>query len=88
MRRAGGKAHDSADAGSAREGRVEMTARVLQSLPKALFRVETLGARHHEMTVHCAADELLRVRPGDVVVVELSPLDASRGRIVRRGESL
>lgn len=65
-----------------------MQARVLQSLPSSLFRVETLGAQHHEMTVHCAAAELVRVRPGDVVTVELSPVDSSRGRIVGRGEAL
>lgn len=68
--------------------RVEVTARVLEALPKALFRVETLGARHHVMTVHSTSDDLVRVRPGDVVVVEPSAIDPTRGRIVRRGEAL
>jgi translation initiation factor IF-1 len=66
----------------------EVKARVLEALPKALFRVETLGPRHHELIVHSSAPDMLRVRPGDVVVVEPSPIDASRGRIVRRGEAL
>lgn len=70
---------------SARDERIEMTARVMEALPSALFRVETLGesGRRREATVHCAASDALRVRPGDVVVVEFSPFDLSRGRIVR-----
>ena len=30
---------------------------------------------------------LLRLLPGDAVVVELMPYDMTRGRIVRRGDS-
>jgi translation initiation factor IF-1 len=65
--------------------RIEMTARVMEALPSALFRVETLGesGRRHEAVAHCAASDALRVRPGDVVVVEFSPFDLSRGRIIR-----
>ena len=65
------------------EGRIEVTARVMEALPSALFRVETLEGRRREATAHCAASDALRVRPGDVVVVEFSPFDLSRGRIVR-----
>ena len=70
---------------SARGERIEMTARVMEALPSALFRVETLGESggRRQATVHCAASDALRVRPGDVVVVEFSPFDLSRGRIVR-----
>ncbi len=62
-----------------------MRARVMAALPSALFRVETLGetGRRREAIAHLAASDALRVRPGDVVVVEFSPFDLSRGRIVR-----
>jgi translation initiation factor IF-1 len=65
--------------------RIEMTARVMEVLPSALYRVETLGeqGKIRQATAHCAASDALRVRPGDVVVVEFSPFDLSRGRIVR-----
>ncbi len=67
------------------KNRIEMTARVMEALPSALFRVETLGdsGGRREVIAHCAAPDALRVRPGDVVVVEFSPFDLSRGRIVR-----
>jgi len=69
----------------AKSERIEMTARVMEALPSSLFRVETLGdsGKVRQVTAHCAASDALRVRPGDVVVVEFSPFDLSRGRIVR-----
>ena len=69
----------------AKSERIEMRARVMEALPSALFRVETLGesGTTRQATAHCAASDALRVRPGDVVVVEFSPFDLSRGRIVR-----
>ena len=71
--------------GMAKSERIEMTARVVEVLPSSLFRVETLGesGKVRQLTAHCAAQDALRVRPGDVVVVEFSPFDLSRGRIVR-----
>ena len=70
---------------SSKGERIEMTARVVEVLPSSLFRVETLGesGKVRQLTAHCAAQDALRVRPGDVVVVEFSPFDLSRGRIVR-----
>ena len=47
-------------------------------------RVE-LGREGRTVTAHVAGGaSLLRLRPGDAVVVELFPYDAGRGRIVRR----
>jgi translation initiation factor IF-1 len=60
-----------------------LPARVLEALPSALFRVELLSEGRPRATVHLAAGSgLLRVRPGDAVLVRLSPVDPGRGRIV------
>jgi translation initiation factor IF-1 len=59
--------------------------RVLESLPNALFRVELETERRTQITAHVSgASSLLRILPGEAVVVELMAYDPSRGRIVRR----
>jgi translation initiation factor IF-1 len=64
-------------------GEVEATVR--EALPNALFRVELKGGSKGAVVAHVAGDSsLLRLRPGDQVVVELAHYDAGRGRIVRR----
>ncbi|MCL4543533.1 MAG: translation initiation factor IF-1 [Chloroflexi bacterium] len=57
-------------------------------LPGALFRV-TLANGH---TVLAAVDvaarkRLIRISPGDPVIVRISPFDFSRGRILGRQEA-
>ncbi len=58
---------------------------VLESLPSATFKVrldnghEILGHISGKMRVH-----YIRLLPGDRVVVEMSPYDLSKGRIVQR----
>jgi translation initiation factor IF-1 len=60
-------------------------ARVVEALPNALYKVELLGERRSFATAHVSgASSLLRLLPGETVVVELMPYDASRGRILRR----
>jgi translation initiation factor IF-1 len=71
--------------GPGEEAPLSVAARVVEALPNALYRVELLGARRGRATAHvAAASGLLRLRPGDEVVVELLPYDMTRGRIVRR----
>jgi translation initiation factor IF-1 len=49
-----------------------------------MYRVETEGERRAQVLAHVAAPALLRVLPGDNVVVALTSYDPTRGRIVRR----
>jgi translation initiation factor IF-1 len=58
---------------------------VQEQLPSGLYRVSLEGEGRAEVLAHLAGGgSLLRLRPGDAVVVELMPYDMSRGRIVRR----
>jgi translation initiation factor IF-1 len=60
-------------------------ARVLEQLPNALYRVELDAGARPRLVAHLdAGADLVRVRPGDAVFVEILPLDAGRARIVGR----
>ena len=64
---------------------IEVNATVREALPNALYRVELEGGAPGRVVAHVAGGSaLLRLRPGDEVVVELEPYDMTRGRIVRR----
>ena len=72
-------------ASEARPRPLEVNGRVLESLPHALFRVELETETRPQVTAHVAgSSSLLRILPGEAVVVELMAHDPSRGRIVRR----
>ena len=58
---------------------------VKETLPSAMFRVEIEGG--HEVLAHVSGKmrmHYIRILPGDKVLLELSPYDLSRGRIVLR----
>jgi translation initiation factor IF-1 len=67
------------------EPEVEMTGTVREQLPNALYRVELQNEGRREVVAHVGGQApLLRLRPGDGVVVALLPYDQGRGRILRR----
>ncbi len=58
---------------------------VKETLPNAMFKVEVEGG--HVVLGHVSGKmrmNFIRILPGDKVVLELSPYDLTRGRIVRR----
>jgi translation initiation factor IF-1 len=70
----------------AKEDAIEMQAVVLETLPNATFRVE-LENNQHVVLAHVSGKmrkNFIRILPGDKVLVELSPYDLNRGRIVYR----
>ena len=70
---------------SEEEGPIVMNATVDETLPNALYKVTLEDSRRSRATVHVSGrSSLLRILPGDRVVVELTPYDISRGRIVRK----
>jgi translation initiation factor IF-1 len=62
---------------------IRVQARVLESLPNALYRVELASEGRPQVTAHASGQAgLLRLLPGEAVEVELSAYDATRARIV------
>ncbi|MDJ0837419.1 MAG: translation initiation factor IF-1 [Acidobacteriota bacterium] len=69
----------------AKEDAIEMQAVVLETLPNATFKVELDNG--HKVLAHISGKmrkNFIRILPGDKVLVELSPYDLTRGRIVYR----
>ena len=68
-----------------KEEAIEVVATVVEPLPNAMFRVEL--ENRHEVLAHISGKmrkHFIRILPGDKVLVELSPYDLTRGRIVYR----
>jgi len=67
---------------------IQLEATVIKALPNAMFLVEAeLGAAKHEVLAHVSGrmrKHFIRILPGDRVMVEVSPYDLKRGRIVYR----
>lgn len=64
---------------------IEVEGKVVEPLPNAMFRVEIEGG--HKVLAHISGKmriNFIKILPGDRVVLELSPYDLTRGRIVRR----
>lgn len=68
-----------------KEDAIEVEGVVVEPLPNAMFRVEL--ANGHKVLAHISGKmrmHYIKILPGDKVIVELSPYDLTRGRIVYR----
>jgi translation initiation factor IF-1 len=68
-----------------KEDAIEVEGVVVEPLPNAMFRVEL--ANGHRVLAHISGKmrmHYIKILPGDKVIVELSPYDLARGRIVYR----
>jgi len=67
---------------------IEMEAKVLEALPNAMFRLELqMGEKKHQVIGHISGRmrrHYIRILPGDTVLVQLSPYDLTKARIVYR----
>ncbi len=64
---------------------LEVNGVVREALPNGLFRVQIEGDARGTAVAHVSGGGgLLRLLPGDAVVLELLPYDMTRGRIVRK----
>ncbi|MDN5293868.1 MAG: translation initiation factor [Eubacteriales bacterium] len=69
----------------AKEDVIEVEGTVVEPLPNAMFRVRLDNG--HMVLAYVSGKirmNFIRILPGDRVMVELSPYDLSRGRIVYR----
>lgn len=69
----------------AKEEPITVSARITEALPNAQFRAEL---ENGQMILAYVSGKMrknfIRILPGDVVTIELSPYDLSRGRITYR----
>ncbi len=70
----------------AKEDVILLEGKVIEALPNAMFKVELEAGG--TILAHISGKMrmyYIRILPGDTVVVEVSPYDLKRGRIVYRG---
>lgn len=70
---------------SGKEEIIELEGVITESLPNAMFRVELENG--HKVLAHISGKmrmHYIRILPGDKVLVQLSPYDLTKGRIVYR----
>jgi translation initiation factor IF-1 len=68
-----------------KEEGIQVEGKVIEPLPNAMFKVELDNG--HRVLAHISGKmrmHYIRILPGDRVLVELSPYDLSRGRVVFR----
>ena len=74
-----------ADKNSVKEEVIEVKGTISEPLPNAMFRVELENG--HRVLAHVSGKmrmHFIRILPGDKVLVEISPYDLTRGRIIYR----
>ncbi|MBI5237066.1 MAG: translation initiation factor IF-1 [Deltaproteobacteria bacterium] len=70
-----------------KEDAIQVEGKVIETLPNAMFRVEL--ENKHKVLAHVSGKmrmHFIKILPGDKVLVELSPYDLTRGRIIFRAK--
>ncbi len=76
---------DLGKSGKNKKDVIELEGKVIENLPNAIFRVQldsgqvVVGHLSGKMRVN-----MIKVLPGDRVIIEMTPYDLSKGRITRR----
>ena len=68
-----------------KEESIEVEGKVIEPLPNAMFRVELDNG--HKILAHISGKmrmHFIKILPGDIVTLEMSPYDLNRARIVYR----
>lgn len=81
----GGRSRSPATTDDTKEKGIEVEGVVAENLPNAMFRVNLQSG--HEVLAHVSGKirmNFIKILPGDRVLVELSPYDLTRGRILYR----
>ena len=66
---------------------IEIEGTVIEKLPNAMFQVELENG--HQILAHISGKlrmNFIRILPGDKVLIEMSPYDLSKGRIIWRAK--
>jgi len=69
----------------ARKDAIELEGTVVELLPNTMFRVDVPGGRR--VLAHISGKmrlHFIRILPGDKVMLQMSPYDLSKGRIIYR----
>lgn len=70
-----------------KEDVIEVSGKIIESLPNATFQVELENG--HKILAHVSGKlrmNFIRILPGDKVTVEMSPYDLTKGRITWRAK--
>ncbi|MCL2575012.1 MAG: translation initiation factor IF-1 [Defluviitaleaceae bacterium] len=68
-----------------KDGAIEVDGIIVEKLPNATFKVELENG--HIITAHISGKlrmNYIRIIPGDKVLIEMSPYDLTKGRIIWR----
>jgi|TARA_B100001971_G_C17752941_1_gene316379 translation initiation factor IF-1 len=72
----------------AKEQPIKAEGTIIEALPSSMFRVELeIGGKTHLVLAYVGGKmrkHFIKILPGDMVTLELSPYDLTRGRIVYR----
>ena len=69
----------------AKEAAIEVDGHITETLPNAMFRVKL--ENEHIVLAHVSGKmrmHYIKILPGDIVTLEISPYDLKRGRIIYR----